>query len=65
MRSALAGESACPTLTLKGLRMSGAGAFACEPIFSQLLTVAVPKEFAMFGQRYRAATVREPAPLLV
>jgi hypothetical protein len=35
MRSELAGESARPTLTLKGLRMSGAGAFACDPIFSR------------------------------
>jgi hypothetical protein len=37
MRSELAGENACPTVTHKGLRMSGAGTFACEPIFSQLL----------------------------
>ncbi len=33
----LADGSVCPTSTHKGLRLSGAGAFACEPIFSQLL----------------------------
>ncbi|MGD0297083.1 MAG: tyrosine--tRNA ligase [Bryobacteraceae bacterium] len=38
MRTGLAGESACPTLTHKDLRLGGAGAFACEPIFSQALT---------------------------
>ena len=37
----LADGSVCPTLTHKDLRLSGAGAFACEPIFSQLLTLTV------------------------
>ena len=29
----LADGSVCPTLTHQDLRLSGAGAFACEPIF--------------------------------
>ena len=33
----LTDESACPTLLLKDSRARGAGAFACQPIFSQLL----------------------------
>jgi hypothetical protein len=37
----LTGESACPALVRKGLHLCGAGAFACQPIFSHLLTVAV------------------------
>jgi hypothetical protein len=41
MSSELAGGSACPTVTHKDLRSSGAGVFACEPIFSRALTVAV------------------------
>jgi hypothetical protein len=36
----LTDESVCPTLPCKDLRPGGAGAFACQPIFSQLLTVA-------------------------
>jgi hypothetical protein len=32
----------CPTLTHKNLRPSGAGAFACEPIFSKLLREPEP-----------------------
>ena len=38
----LADGSVCPTLTHKDLRLSGAGAFACEPMFSQLLREPVP-----------------------
>ena len=39
----LADGSVCPTLTHQDLRLSGAGAFACEPIFSQpVLLVAHP-----------------------
>jgi hypothetical protein len=34
----LTDESVCPTLMCKGLRFCGAGAFACQPIFSQLLS---------------------------
>ncbi len=34
----LADGSVCPTLTHQDLRLSGAGAFAGEPIFSQLLS---------------------------
>jgi hypothetical protein len=41
MSAGLADESVCPTLTHKDLRMSGAGAFACEPIFSRILAAAV------------------------
>ena len=37
----LTDESVCPTLMRKRLRACGAGAFACQPIPSQLLTVAV------------------------
>src|ERR1039458_5877624 len=33
----LTDESVCPTLMRKRLRACGAGAFACQPIFSQLL----------------------------
>src|ERR1039458_3116304 len=36
----LTDESVCPTLVREGLRFCGAGAFACQPIFSQPLTVA-------------------------
>ena len=39
----LAGESACPTLLLKTLETCGAGAFACQPIFSRLLREPVPE----------------------
>ena len=38
----LADGSVCPTLTHQDLRLSGAGAFACEPIFSQLRREPVP-----------------------
>ena len=38
----LTDESVCPTLVRKGLCSCGAGAFACQPIFLQLLTVAAP-----------------------
>jgi len=38
MRAELAGESARPTLTHKDFRSGVAGAFACEPIFSQALS---------------------------
>src|SRR6202453_2981726 len=38
----LTDESVCPTLARIGLRFCGAGAFACQPIVSQLLTVAAP-----------------------
>jgi hypothetical protein len=31
----LADESVCPTLVSKGLGFGGAGALACQPIFSQ------------------------------
>jgi hypothetical protein len=31
----LADESVCPTLAHKGLRLGGAGAFACQPTFFQ------------------------------
>jgi hypothetical protein len=41
MRAELADGSVCPTFTHKDFRWCGAGAFACEPIFSQALTVAV------------------------
>jgi len=34
----LTAESACPTLLSKDFRASGAGASACQPILSQLLT---------------------------
>jgi hypothetical protein len=36
----LTGESACPTWLGQGLHRCGAGAFACQLIFSHLLTVA-------------------------
>src|ERR1035438_394130 len=32
----LTDESVCPTLVREGLRFCGAGAFACQPIFSQV-----------------------------
>jgi formate hydrogenlyase transcriptional activator len=38
MSADLADESVCPTVTHKDLRSSGAGAFACEPIPSRLLS---------------------------
>ena len=34
----LTDESVCPTLVHHGLRSCGAGAFACQPILSRLLT---------------------------
>jgi hypothetical protein len=41
MRTGLSDGNVSPALAHKNLRPSGAGAFACEPIFSQLLfTVA-------------------------
>ena len=47
----LADGSVCPTLTHQDLRLSGAGAFACEPIFSQpVLLVAHPCLRILSGQ---------------
>jgi hypothetical protein len=46
--------SVCPTLVRKALRLCGAGAFACQPIFSRSLTLA-----AQCGAPFRAATARE------
>jgi hypothetical protein len=39
----LADESVCPTLAHRGLRLGGAGAFACQPIFSQTLRLRLSK----------------------
>src|ERR1035437_2158144 len=36
----LTDESVCPTLVRHGLHFCGAGAFACQPFFSRLLTRA-------------------------
>jgi hypothetical protein len=36
----MADETVCATLLLKHLQRRSAGGFACEPIFSHLLTVA-------------------------
>jgi hypothetical protein len=36
----LTDESVCPTFASMGLRFRGAGAFACQPIVSQLLNLA-------------------------
>ena len=47
----LAGESARPTLACKGLRFHGAGAFACQLIFSQPLTRGATN--ASIGSRAR------------
>jgi hypothetical protein len=52
----LADESVCPTVTQKGLRSSGPGAFAGESIFSRLLTVAARKVDPYFEY------VTEPRP---
>ncbi len=38
--SVLTDESVCPTLVRKGLRLGGAGAFACQPNLSYVLAVA-------------------------
>jgi hypothetical protein len=38
----LTDESVCPTLVRKGLRYCGAGAFACQPIFSRLPIPVLP-----------------------
>src|SRR5580693_817870 len=38
----LTDESVCPTLARIGLRFCRAGAFACQPIVSRLLTVVAP-----------------------
>jgi len=43
----LTDESVCPTLLRKGLRLCGAGAFACQPILSQLLTVAAVWQYGV------------------
>jgi hypothetical protein len=37
MIAGLADESVCPTLACNGLHPGGAGAFACQPIYPQLL----------------------------
>ena len=36
-------ESVCPTLLRKGLRLGGAGAFACQPVSSHLLSERSPR----------------------
>ena len=46
-------ESVCPTLGPKDLQVGGAGAPACQPVFSRLLTVVAPN---------RAASGRATAP---
>src|ERR1017187_9502150 len=54
----LTDESVCPTLVLKGLRFCGAGAFACQPILSQLLTVAARignLVYSLHGEENRSA----------
>jgi hypothetical protein len=38
----LTDESVCPTLLRQDLHSCGAGAFACQPIFSQLLREGLP-----------------------
>jgi hypothetical protein len=48
VRTRLAGESACTTLTNKDLRLGGAGAFTCEPIFSQARKRPVAYIFVRF-----------------
>src|ERR1039457_6296510 len=53
VNAGLTDESVCPTLMRKRLTFCGAGAFACQPVLSQLLTRAAP---------IRAATVRERSP---
>src|ERR1017187_6262280 len=61
----LTDESVCPTLVREGLRFCGAGAFACQPIFSQLLserltTAASPK--ALWPPRAGCRAVPSPPP---
>jgi hypothetical protein len=41
MTAGLADESVGPTSTYEDLRLGGAGASACEPMFSWILMVAV------------------------
>jgi hypothetical protein len=41
----LTDESVCPTLLRKRSRLCGTGAFACQPIFSQLLIDAALSSF--------------------
>jgi hypothetical protein len=45
-----------------GLPLCGAGAFACQPIFSLSLTAVTHKRGYVFAGAYRAATVRERWP---
>jgi hypothetical protein len=40
--------SVCPTLVRKGLRYCGAGAFACQPIFSRLLRERLPRNTKVY-----------------
>ena len=55
----LAGESAYPTLAHKNLRSSGAGASACQPIFSRASktkgagAVLLDKQLRLVGERAR------------
>src|SRR4249920_2982496 len=44
--SRLTDESVCPTLMRKRLRFGGAGASACQPIFSQLLSSTLSNDRA-------------------
>src|ERR1035438_372516 len=63
----LANESVCRTLTCNGLHRGGAGAFACQPIFSQLLSLRERCSTRVFSQRrgriYPAGQLRQDAQL--
>jgi len=57
--------SVCPTLVRKGWRLGGAGAFACQPIFSRLLREWFPRWLALtFGACLATPAEHDPAEVL-